>query len=477
MSEEIVLFFPGRNFIGSINIFYPPLALLSIGNYLRDHGFKVRIVDARVEDYEKVKLSNVSFVGISAMSGRQIAEGLEIAKFVREQDKEIKIIWGGIHVSLLPEQSLQNDFVDVVVRGEGEEASLEIAQQKKLKNINGISFKEKGKIIHNPDRAFIDLDKVNDLDYSLLKHVDTYKPKDSFHFTSSRGCPHRCGFCYNKVFCSSKWRTKSIKRIKKDLDYVIEKYNPKRVDFLEDNFFVDRKRVEQIANHLIERNFGNEWSADCKANYLRGYDDRFMSLLKKSGCKELIIGAESGSQGILNKIHKDISVEDIIVSNKKCRKHGINVLNLFIVGFPGETKEDVLETIDLIDELDRINEKVCGIISIFSPYPGTELFETAIKYGYIPPKSLEEWGQWIFSSNQTTWVDKKIKSKLENIAIASRVRNTFPNFFRLNRREALKQLAKLPFTISSNLRWKYRFFGIPIDFYLWKKIQKSRGYF
>jgi len=478
MKKEIVLFFPGKNFPGSMNIGYPPLALVSIGNYLRDKGnFKVRIVDARVEDYKKTRLSNVSFVGISAMSGRPIADGLEIARFVREKDSSIPIVWGGVHVSLLPEQSLKNEFVDIVVRGEGEQTFLEIAQQKKLEKIKGISFKRKGEIIHNPDRQFIDLDKINDIDYSLLKHSDAYNPNGSFHFTSSRGCPHRCGFCYNKVFCAGRWRTKSIERIKKDIDFVLEKYNPKRLDFLEDNFFANRKRAEEIARHLIERGFKNEWSGDCRANYFRNYDDNFLSLLKKSGCCEMIIGAESGSDRVLKMIKKDITAQDIVKANGMCKRNGIKVLNLFMAGFPHETKKDILKTMDLIDRLDKINGKLCCIISIFSPYPGTELFEEAVKSGYKPPQSLGEWGQWLFSSNQTSWLDKKAASELEYIAIASRVRNALPNFLKLNKREALKQLVKLPFTVSSNLRWKARYFGLPADMLLWKAVQKSRGYF
>jgi radical SAM superfamily enzyme YgiQ (UPF0313 family) len=482
MRSKVVLFFPGKNWAYGIDREFPALSIISVGNFLEKNGVECQLVDIRNEDYTKANLDNTAFVGISSLTGNQISVGLEIAKWVRDTDNSIPIVWGGIHPSLLPYQTLENSLVDIIVRGEGEETALELAKKikngKPINNIRGISYKKKSGIIkHNEERPFMKMDDVLDVSYHLIKNSDAYKPSKMFHYTSSRGCPHRCTFCYNTQFCHSRWRTKSDKKIHSELKYIIDTYKPEMIEFCEDNFFVSKKRVEAVCKFLISEDFSGVWTADCRIDYFKNYDSEFLKLLVKSGCNNISVGVESGSQRILDYVQKDITVKEAVDAAKKCAKFGISFFNLFMIGFPTETRKEVYETIFLIDLLEKINPKSTSIISSFSPYPGTKLYNIALSMGFKQPKDLEEWGRWIFSSKENiNWLSKEDADFLEKVAMISRVRKIDLHKPR-SINELFKYLSKLPFSIDGNMRWKERYFNHAYEWILWKKIQRIRGYF
>ena len=478
--NDIILIYPGRNWVGSTGLNYPPNSLITIGGVLEKNGFKPNIVDARFEDYRKVDYDGALFVGISAMSGRQIKHGLEISKFIKARHPNVPIVWGGVHPTILPEQTLQNENVDIVVRGEGELTALELAQRLEkgapLDGVKGLSFKREGRIITNENRPFMNLDTAEDLAYHLLKDPKLYTPTETFHYASSRGCPHRCAFCYNASFCKNTWRSKSIGKIMEDIRTIIDRYHPKCIDFLEDNFFVSRERVEQIADFLIKEGINVTWTGDIRANYFDQYDRGFLQKIKRSGCKEVILGAESGSPGILKAVQKDITVEQIEKSIKMCKESDINLVLLFVIGFPYETKQDLCMTIDLISRI--FNEYgVHSTISIFSPYPGTPLFETAKEYGFTPPTSLEDWGNWNFSNvANAPWLDSETRDFIEAAANSSRLMSKKVLSFSASPVIMAKNLTRAVFTYSANVRWEHKYFKHPFEWRIWTRIQKWRGY-
>jgi radical SAM superfamily enzyme YgiQ (UPF0313 family) len=484
VKNEVLLYFPGSTFIGSIGSLYPPLSLIPIGNVLRGEGYKAKIIDARLEDYRKTKLDDALYVGISSITGRQIKKGLEIARWVKGERPDLPVVWGGVHPSLLPEQTIEDESVDMVVRGEGERTCLELARTlengKGLDRIRGLTYKEDRKIKSNPDRPFLDLDtETSDTDYSLVeKYENAYRLSETFHYTSSRGCPHRCDFCYNTKFCDNTWRSKSIEKIEEELKEIVERYHPKRINFLEDNFFVKKRRVEAICSAILREGYDIEWTADVRANYFDRFDRAFMETIRRSGCQELIVGAESGSPRILEEIRKDITVDQIRDAVKKSLKEGIGVFGLFMVGFPGETIRDVELTMNLIDELTRMDERrVKTTVSIFSPYPGTRLYDRVVRdYGFTPPESLEAWGDWNFSSSANTpWFDEEYRSFLEAVANIARVKSAKFEWSK-NPLVLGKSIARSFFVHSGRLRWQHRFFRSPIEWKVWAMIQRWRGY-
>ena len=213
--EDIVLVYPGKFRAPDPQV---PLAILHIAASLQQEGFNVHILDMRLNDYRRFVVGNPLFVGISCMSGLQIKYALEFAKQVRQQNPSVPLVWGGVHPTLLPEQTICNDLVDIVVRGEGEliikDLANALSQNQPLEDVTGITYKINDAIKSNPDGKVIDLDEIPvDLPYELLD-MNKYPSFRSgrFHIQTSRGCPHRCGFCYNTIFNKNRWRAKCCEK-------------------------------------------------------------------------------------------------------------------------------------------------------------------------------------------------------------------------------------------------------------------------
>ena len=297
--------------------------------------------------------------------------------------KRYRSFGGGVHPSLLPEQTVADRSVDVVVRGEGEETIVDLANSfaagHPLDDVLGITYKVDGKIRSNPDRPPITLDEVPiDLPYELIDadHYPSFK-SGRFHIQTSRGCPHRCGFCYNSVFNKRTWRCKSVERVLDEFEFVHEKHPDMRcLDIIDDNYFVDEARVEAICRGMLERDIDVTWRADCRFDYMSRYGENFIRLLEKSGCVELNFGAETGSERLLELIHKDVSTEMMFKSVEKLRDFAptIEPYVFWMSGLPKETEEDSKETYRVMERLSEINGKTQDVeICIYTPFPSPML--------------------------------------------------------------------------------------------------------
>ena len=190
-----------------------------------------------------------------------------------------------------------------------------------------------GSIKSNPDGKIIDLDEIPvDLPYELLD-MNKYPSYRSgrFHIQTSRGCPHRCGFCYNTIFNKNRWRAKSAKRVIDEIQHITNKYpHIKIIDPIDDNVFVDEYRVEQICKGLIDKKLGVQWRANCRFDYLANYDKDFLELLEKSGCVELDFGGESGSDRIQQLITKDVGQKKCCSQLKICDVRRLLLSHMFL---------------------------------------------------------------------------------------------------------------------------------------------------
>lgn len=255
--KEVLLVFPGKHKAPDPQV---PLQLLHVASALRQAGYKVRIFDMRLNDYRSLKLGDPLFVGLTCMSGQQILFGMNFAERIRSETPDVPIVWGGVHPTLLPEQTAASRLVDVVVRGEGENAVVNLADAlssgKELDSVKGIAYKRGGVVVSTSDADLVDLDKIPiELPYDLLdlKRYPTLQA-GRFHIQTSRGCPHRCGFCYNSNFNKHAWRGKTAKRVVDEIEFILKKSpHVKIIDPVDDNFFVDQKRIEDICKGIIER--------------------------------------------------------------------------------------------------------------------------------------------------------------------------------------------------------------------------------
>ncbi|MGA3058845.1 MAG: radical SAM protein [Candidatus Bathyarchaeia archaeon] len=446
-----------------------PLSLLYLGASLQEENFNVRILDMRLEDYRHFKIGNPVFVGISCMSGLQIKYALEFASSVRMQNPSCPIVWGGVHPTLLPEQTARNDLVDIVVRGEGELIIKDLAKKLSLNqsidDVAGVTYIFNGSIKSNPDGKVIDLDAIPvALPYDLLQ-MDRYPSVRSgrFHIQTSRGCPHRCGFCYNSVFNKNKWRAKSAKRVLDEIEYILNKFpHVKIIDPIDDNVFVDKKRVEEICHGLLERKIDVQWRANCRFDYLYSYNEDFLELLEQAGCVELDFGGESGSDRLQQLICKDVTANQMLRSVENLRRWApsIEPYVSWMSGLPGETDDDLKQTFNLMDKMCEVNPKTQHYgIFVYTPFPSPVM--DFLPPEFKAPQSLEEWGSINVFHFDPPWLSKSQVEKLHTISAVTRFA-----FYPKSRIMERQLSYKFAYTIMNRLakyRWKHRYFGFPLE--------------
>lgn len=492
MNNKVLLVYPG-----GFNSLFPelPLPLLYLSWALMQKDFSVEILDTRIRQYSDMKNFDYLFVGISTMTGSMIGEGLKVAKHVRRFNKEVPLVWGGIHPTLLPQQTIENEFVDIVVRGEGEitiqDLALALQNQGSLSELKGISYKQGDRVISNPDRKPMNLNEIDkELPYDLFE-MDKYN-LPAFPVHTSRGCPYRCGFCYNTAFNKRIWRFKTSERVLDEIEYVVSKLGVRKISFTwEDEFFIRPSRVKEICNGIIERGIKIEWESFCRFDSFQKVDDELLRLMEESGCVSLSFGGESGSKRILDEvIHKDITVGQIVKTTEVLSRTNIRQIISFMSGLPTETDEDMNMTFNLIDKLTKINPKNIYFNGIFlyTPYPGTILFDEIVKnYNYEIPGSFEEWSKFgIYRNVKTKWHKSEYIKKYKTISIMTR----FPFWkAKLSLKDVSSviggsRFGKFPFNIAywlltnmSILRWKKKYFKYPIEWILTEKaLEKMRGF-
>ncbi len=303
------------------------------------------------------------------MTGTQIHFSVEVAKTIREETGDsVPIVWGGCHPTILPEQTLKSEYVDIVCVGEGDETFLELVEalqsKQPLAGVKGLAYLEGQKCVITDERPLLDVETLLPTPWDLVD-VEAYIHPDLYLRESrrvldvgqtSRGCPYRCGFCSSAAIRKRKWRHMSVE---KSLGMIIE--NVKRFDLdgiwlRDDEFYIDPKRATEICKGIIKAELNICWytSGTRISDLLRATDEQ-MEILKKSGAYVVKMGAESGSDRILKYIHKDQTVEQILAANQKCKKYGIKPAFSLMCGFPTETFAEINKTIDLFFRLQEEN--------------------------------------------------------------------------------------------------------------------------
>lgn len=406
-----------------------PFGLMCLAAVLRKEGHNVRIFDRNVPDdpiKETIKKFWPDMIGISTFTGPMILDALNVAKAARDITGA-PIVWGGIHPSLLPYETIKNPYVDIVVVGEGEKTILELSdaveRDKSLEDIKGLVYKENGHIHTNPERPFIK--NLDELPMPAWDLIDLNKYETLYIF-SSRGCPHRCGFCYNEQYNNKKWRGKSSDRVLEEVNYIVEKCKTKWIVFGDDNFTCNQKRLKDICNKIIKEDLGIFWRCESRVDYAKRDT---LSLMKKAGCHVIFFGIESASQRILNLIKKDINISQVKNAFNTCKELGIAASGAFIVGLPTETKEELYMTRDLAFEL-----PLWGVtVKTYVPYPGSDLYDFCVKNGlFLAPNDLEGWGHissWDGVSINVSQIEGSEIEKVQN-EIESKVRaENLPYYF------------------------------------------------
>jgi anaerobic magnesium-protoporphyrin IX monomethyl ester cyclase len=380
-----------------------PLGLLSVGTPVVQAGRRVRIIDQRVEsDWERVLLSELQrrplCVGISSMTGPQLNFALAASREVKKRSN-VPVVWGGVHPSILPEQKLKNQNIDIVVQGEGEETFLDLVlaleENRPLGDVKGIWYKADGELRKTEPRGLADLNSQPALDYSLV-NVKHYLRRvfgvDRISFSASRGCCFDCSFCFNTVFYGSKWRGVAPDRVLDLIEDLVRRFSIRGIFLTDSNFFMDRRWARAILEGVVQRALGIVFSRiHVRLDSLCRLTDDDLRLLERSGCKCLAIGVESGSPRIRELLHKPIDEAALHETNQRLARFSLMPLYFFMIGYPTETMADLQKTVRLFTKLVDENPRANKSINVYTPYPGTELFQKALQEGLKAPERLEDW--------------------------------------------------------------------------------------
>lgn len=371
----------------------PPQGICQLAGVIRDYGEEVYLIDALAEDLSeedavnRIISLNPDFVGFSATT-MQILYACQCARLIKEHDQSINVWIGGAHISACPEETMERfkEF-DLGVLNEGEVTVKELLRYYKdgapsLDNINGIVYRSNGKLVKTGPRAFMnDLDSLPlpawdllpDLRYNYRQSVARIDRLPAASLTTSRGCPCKCIFCARNVYGRS-YRGHSAEYVLKMIDFLVERYWVRSVSFEDENFTVNKQRIVEICKVLMRKKYDLKWGCVARVDMIQ---EENLKLMKKAGCTSISFGIESGSQRILDILGKNLKLETINKGIAMTEKIGIRARGYFIVGHPTETIETIEETKDFIKKLPFSEVQV----SFMTPFPGTELYGTANKYG------------------------------------------------------------------------------------------------
>jgi len=498
MKQKIILFNPRVSLDRYHNA---PLGLLSIVSLLeKEKKYDIKIISASEEPNFKNKIlknmKDAICFGVGSMTGYQIKEGLEISKIIKQKFPNKPIIWGGFHPTILPEETIRNKNIDIVIKGQAQRTFSELIKKlekkQSLKDIKGIFYKEKEKIIKTEDRHFEDINNFPQLPYHLInmelyiRPAELPKSKRLIDYISSQGCPFNCGFCAEILFSNRNWSGLTAKRVVDDLEMLSKTYNLDGFTIADNNFFVDKKRIKEICEEIIKRDLKFNWgNANGRIRLLANLEEEIWELLEKSGCKSILVGAESGSQKTLNLINKQATVEETIKLTKISKKYNIQVTFSLMTGLPPlkiknakkEVREDFNQTFKLLDNIFKIRNDNNILFYLYTPYPGNPLHNKCLEIGMKFPKSLEDWANFELENLNTFWVPKDVVNKVEQLR-----EYIFPymsNLYLERHTKKFQNLQKIVHQIVK-LRWRYKFFSLPLDYILFKKfrekIHKSRKF-
>jgi anaerobic magnesium-protoporphyrin IX monomethyl ester cyclase len=382
-------------------VFYTmPLALVAIASALDRQQVDVVIIDGRLETDPVRAVVEASqgavCVGVSVLTGAPIHDALAVSRAVKRARPDCPIVWGGWHPSLFADQCLAEPSVDIVVTGQGEEAFREIVDRllggecvtgvfaKPMKDLNAFPAHDYTLI---PVERFFDLKASRQIDY-----------------ISSQGCRFRCAFCADPAVFARGWTGLLADRIGDEIDQLHQRYAFDDLAFQDETFFTHAARVDDVAEQFLRRRLPITWTATLRADQACRLGDELFAKTVRSGLRRVMVGVESGSQPMLDRLQKDMKLDQVRVAAEMCTRHGVGAIFNFIVGFPGESHESMQATLALAKSLRRANPAFETPIFYYRPYPGNPMAEQSAAQGYVFPNGLEEWADFDYVAGRGPWI-------------------------------------------------------------------------
>jgi anaerobic magnesium-protoporphyrin IX monomethyl ester cyclase len=420
MSKKVVFFFP--SFASSEAT--APLGILAVATPLLRNGYEVKLIDSTITaNYKQTVLEEVKdalCLAISLVTGPMIRETVEIAQAVKAWNPNFPVILGGWHPSLLPKQTLEAPFIDIVVRGQGEDSLLELVQH--LENraaidlIPGIGFKRNQKLIFTTERPLKPIVDLPPKAYHIAD-FDAYQRSCGRRwamYISSLACPFNCSYCTNAGVYGRKWNALPPEQFVEETVDLSRRYGLEMLWIVDDNFLVDLDRARGIAEGLVRVGADFKWSIQATTNLTARLSTEDLKLLRRSGLHQICQGVDSGSEKILKLMNKTFQdFDSIYESASRCLGAGIRPSFNIIFAYPGEGTKERRETIDFMMDVCRRFPGAEFWTNIFTPYPGSPIMEHADELGIRVPSSFEGWADFFPRYTVLPWLSGSEHKRLQ----------------------------------------------------------------
>ncbi len=417
---------------------HQPIGLLYIAGMLESHGFEVKVADESCGDIfeDAVKEFKPDVVGLGVVSPC-VKRAIYLTKFAHEHNA--MVIAGGPHASAFPERAIAELNCEAACFGESEWTFLEYCQGKELSKINGLAYKdEKGKIHKNnpreleenldnfpfPARHLIDLEKYA----GTVQFGFVCKPGEiTTQINSSRGCPFTCTFCADYTTFQRRTRYRSTENIVAEIKMLKEEFGITSIIFDDVNFTTEEERVREICAAI--KDLGIRWSCQLRVKI----SEETLKAMKEAGCEVVSFGVESGSQKVLNRVQKGITISMIEETFRIARRVGLKTKSYFIVGLPGEEWEDLEQSIALAK---RINPDYLWL-SFFTPVPGSKLFDE-----YTNEYKEGNWDGLLYFYNKDPELNRRYKYFLKSFYLRPKYFASFMRRFSVHETKYLYNMGK-----------------------------------
>ena len=406
---NILLINPNLNKSKSkISSFFPS-GILYLASYLKKHGFNVKIIDFQTITHQDLKANGVAFylqeatkdfppalVALGCLFSHYFPSINEIVDQLQVVLPEALVAIGGLHPTLFPKQIMERlPSIDYIVLGEAEISFLELCQKIKkedtnFKSVDGLAYRDNQTMMLNPKTQFINnldelpfpaFDKINIDNY--VYHLRYNKNNRGMSIITSRSCPNRCTFCSMFHSHGYKWRARTPENVLNEMEHLYYKYDIRNFQFMDDNMSFNKKRTMAIFQGVQNRNLKITYNFP-NGIAIKTLDREVIKLMKETGCLEIRLPIEHGSEYIRNEVMKKrLSTEQIFKVIELCNEFEIPTVGYFIIGMPGETHETLAENLNFIRKL-KGNHFVDFMAANFAtPYPGTELFRQCTEQGLL----------------------------------------------------------------------------------------------
>ena len=478
MSKKVVFFFPSFASTEAT----APLGILAVATPLMRAGYSVQIIDSTITpNFKRRVLEEVRdavCLAISLVTGPMIRETVEIARAVKLWKPDFPIVLGGWHPSLLPKQTLESPYIDIVVRGQGEDTLLEVVQhieaRASLDLVPGIGFKRDRRLHFTSERPLRPIVDLPPKAYHLAD-FDAYQRSCGRRwamYISSLACPFNCSYCTNAGVYGRKWNALPPGQFVEETVDLTRRYGLEMLWVVDDNFLVDLDRARHIAEGLVRAEADFNWSIQATTNLTARLTYEDLKLLRRSGLHQICQGVDSGSEKILKLMNKTFQdFDSIYESAARCLHAGIRPSFNIIFAYPGEGKKERRETIDFMMDVCRRFPGAEFWTNIFTPYPGSPIMERAQELGIQVPDSLEGWADFFPRYTVLPWLTGRDHKRVQVMRDYLRIAFDRVPIAADTRKRSMRIAQKL---LSFPARWRldHDAYALPVELWLNEKLKR-----